>query len=209
MLPHAVLPTQSQQARESSSGVSGPMRKWSRSSYSHGERTDPACRFLPVRVEGRIDVEWLRANARQVIGEAAAREAAGEAFSIPDEVLPEARAQQEAARQESPVEVLLQGWFADKPDDVFIKSVDLLHTACFCVGEQAHGDASNRGCNATGWVLPEGRQNSVDWRCPRMDQIVRGISFRLRAPCAFPGNPECARRKRLTTWGRVASLPDV
>jgi hypothetical protein len=83
MLPHAVLPTQSQQARESSSGVSGPMRKWSRSSYSHGERTDPACRFLPVRVEGRIDVEWLRANARQVIGEAAAREAAGEAFSIP------------------------------------------------------------------------------------------------------------------------------
>lgn len=70
-------------------------------------------RFLPVRITRKIDHRWLRANIRQIIGEAASCESAGDRFLIQSEALPAARAAQESARAESDFEVTLQDWFGD------------------------------------------------------------------------------------------------
>lgn len=69
-------------------------------------------RFLPVQVPQEIDLEWLRVNVRQVIGEAARRQTAGESFDIPRDIWVEAAIRQEAARQESDMEIVLDSWFA-------------------------------------------------------------------------------------------------
>ncbi len=71
---------------------------------------------------------WLDANLEQLIGEAAALELAGETFVIPAEVKATARLAQEAARDQSPVEIYLRAWFANQPPDVYITN-DVLHTA--------------------------------------------------------------------------------
>jgi predicted P-loop ATPase len=68
-------------------------------------------RFLPVHVLGEVNTEWLRANIRQVIGECAAREAAGESFALPREIWALAGKHQEAARAMTPVEELCHDWF--------------------------------------------------------------------------------------------------
>lgn len=83
-------------------------------------------RFLPVHVAGEVDTDWLRANVEQIIGEAAAREAAGESFAIPREVWDIAGRHQEAARNMSPTEEYCYDWF-DRPTPygLYITSEDL------------------------------------------------------------------------------------
>ena len=71
-------------------------------------------RFLPVRIPSAIDLEWLRENVAQLIGEAAAAEAAGADFAIPRELWTQAAAHQESARAVSAVEELLREWL-DRP----------------------------------------------------------------------------------------------
>lgn len=61
-------------------------------------------RFLPVHLKGHADIDWLRANVQQIIGEAAVCEANGETFRIPRELWDTAAEHQEAARQMSPLE---------------------------------------------------------------------------------------------------------
>lgn len=82
-------------------------------------------RFLPVRIEKRIDIDFVRANIEQIVGEAAMLEAAGELFLIPHDVLPEARARQEDARAESDFEIHLNAWFAGKVGATYILPADL------------------------------------------------------------------------------------
>ncbi|MCW5703776.1 MAG: hypothetical protein KIT82_14490 [Bradyrhizobium sp.] len=82
-------------------------------------------RFLPVRVEQRIDVDYVRDNLDQIIGEAAALEAAGDNFLIPRKVIPEARARQEEARAEADFEIHLTSWFGGKTGAAYILPADL------------------------------------------------------------------------------------
>lgn len=82
-------------------------------------------RFLPVHVVGSIDLNWLQANVEQLIGEAAARETAGESFAIPEEVWALTTAQQEAARNLSPVEEAITEWF-DRPEPaLYVLAADI------------------------------------------------------------------------------------
>lgn len=85
-------------------------------------------RWLPVNVPGEIDLEWLRANIGQIVGEAAALHTRGESFAIPREVWNAAAKRQEAARAVSPVEELCHEWF-DRPTvagaGLWIKSTDI------------------------------------------------------------------------------------
>ena len=82
-------------------------------------------RFLPVKIEKRIDVDYVRANLDMLIGEAASLEAAGDLFLMPQEVLPDARARQESVRAQSDFEIHLHGWFADKTHPGYILPADL------------------------------------------------------------------------------------
>jgi predicted P-loop ATPase len=82
-------------------------------------------RFLPVKLLREIDLAWIDANLDQLIGEAAVLQTAGELFLIPREVIPEARAIQEDARDVSGTEVFVREWFEDRPDDTYVTSGDL------------------------------------------------------------------------------------
>lgn len=82
-------------------------------------------RFLPVHVIGEINLEWLQANVEQLIGEAAARETAGESFAIPKEVWALTTAQQEASRNLSPIEEAITEWF-DRPEEaLYVLAADI------------------------------------------------------------------------------------
>lgn len=72
-------------------------------------------RFLPVNVVGAIDLVWLQNNVEQLIGEAAARDTLNESFAIPEAVWALTAAQQEAARNLSPIEEAILEWF-DRPE---------------------------------------------------------------------------------------------
>jgi Virulence-associated protein E len=82
-------------------------------------------RFLPVRISERIDIEWVRENIEQLIGEAATLEAAGELFLIPDDVIAEAQERQEEAREEADFEIHLNAWFGNKVAASYILPTDL------------------------------------------------------------------------------------
>lgn len=82
-------------------------------------------RFLPVRIEQPIDIDWVRVNLDQLIGEAAALEAAGEDFRIPDDVAADARARQEDARTEGDFELFLQDWFGHSQAPCYVLASDL------------------------------------------------------------------------------------
>jgi predicted P-loop ATPase len=84
-------------------------------------------RFLPVHVIGEVDLEWLRTNVEQLIGEAAVRDSRGETFGIPREVWDEANHHQEAARAMTPVEELCYEWFDRPTGSYFITAGDLNH----------------------------------------------------------------------------------
>jgi Virulence-associated protein E/Bifunctional DNA primase/polymerase, N-terminal len=70
-------------------------------------------RFLPVRVNQMVDIEWLEQNIRQLVGEAAYLESKGADFRIPDDVLEAATAHQETARLETGMEIQLAEWFRE------------------------------------------------------------------------------------------------
>ena len=147
-------------------------------------------RFLPVQVQGEINLEWLRANVEQLIGEAAVRYAAGEQFAIPRSVWEEAARHQEAARTKSAVEELIYQWF-DLPAtaNVFITSGDLLH-ALKLAGQSAH---YGRFMEKLGYrsrpefVASEGKKARVWYRgnAHRIDETFA----RMRPRQTSPANP--------------------
>jgi predicted P-loop ATPase len=70
-------------------------------------------RYLPVRLERHVDVEYLRSNRDQLIAEAAVREAAGETFRIPQSLWAVAAEHQEAARDKDDAEMQIEEWFGE------------------------------------------------------------------------------------------------
>jgi hypothetical protein len=73
-------------------------------------------RFLPITVHGEIDLDWVRANIEQLVGEAAAMQSRGIDIGLPREVWELAGEHQAAATSKSSAEVLLESWFAgDRP----------------------------------------------------------------------------------------------
>jgi hypothetical protein len=70
-------------------------------------------RFMPVRCDQEINLDWLRENICHLVGETAALETQGNDFSIPREVWALAAEHAEAARSESDTETLLANWFGD------------------------------------------------------------------------------------------------
>jgi hypothetical protein len=68
-------------------------------------------RFLPIRVQGEINLEWVRAYLAQLVGEAATLQSQGALVGLPREVWAIAGEHQEAARAKSGVEILLEEWF--------------------------------------------------------------------------------------------------
>lgn len=79
-------------------------------------------RFLPLAVGSEVDLVWLSANIRQLVGEACSLEATGETFDLPREVWEAATAAQEAARALSPVEEACQEWFSGREDCYILPS---------------------------------------------------------------------------------------
>jgi predicted P-loop ATPase len=82
-------------------------------------------RFLPVRIEQAINLAWLRTNAVQMIGEAAALESAGDTFALPRDVWGDATERQEASRQIAEYELHLAEWFAPSPLAIYVTAADL------------------------------------------------------------------------------------
>jgi hypothetical protein len=104
-------------------------------------------RFFPVRIPKDVDIAWLEANIKQLIGEAAALESAGESFGIPRDVWAAASALQEGARARPDFELMLEDWFAKDQGDAFVTAADLTRLVRSSVGRvapQAVGAAMRR-----------------------------------------------------------------
>src|ERR1700722_10715278 len=69
-------------------------------------------RFLPIAVQGEIDLEFVRNHLPQLVGEAATLQSRGAEPNIPREVWGIAGEHQAAATAQSSAEVLLTDWFA-------------------------------------------------------------------------------------------------
>jgi Virulence-associated protein E len=69
-------------------------------------------RFLPITVQGEVDLEFVRSCLPRLVGEAASLLARGADINIPREVWAAAREHQAAATGLSSAEVLLTDWFA-------------------------------------------------------------------------------------------------
>jgi hypothetical protein len=68
-------------------------------------------RFLPIAVQGEIDLEFVRTHLPQLVGEAATLQARGADINLPREVWGIAGEHQAAATGQSSAEVLLTDWF--------------------------------------------------------------------------------------------------
>ena len=88
-------------------------------------------RFLPVQLNGEIDLEWMRANVEQIVAEAAVLHSRGASFAIPREVWGIAGERQEAARGTTATEDTLERWLCRDiwpgSDGYRIKSRDLIN----------------------------------------------------------------------------------
>jgi predicted P-loop ATPase len=82
-------------------------------------------RFLPIMVRGEIDLEWVRANIAQLIGEASALQARGADINLPREVWGLAALHQEAATAKSSAATLIEQWFAGS-EPAWITSANLI-----------------------------------------------------------------------------------
>lgn len=84
-------------------------------------------RFLPVRVDRHVNIDWLRENVAQLVAEAVHRHRAGESFGIPPHLWAVANQHQEAARGVSDIETMLSEWFASTPfsESAYITVADL------------------------------------------------------------------------------------
>jgi predicted P-loop ATPase len=134
-------------------------------------------RFNPVHINGEVNLDWLRANVEQIIGEAAAREAAGESFAIPKEVYAETKRHQEAARSMTPVEELCYEWFDRPPGSYYITASDITR-ALKMAGHFARysGFMDKMGWRAENLVIPtDGRKCRVWVRHPnnKLQECVR------------------------------------
>jgi hypothetical protein len=83
-------------------------------------------RFLPITVRGEIDLEFVRQNLAQLVGEAATQHSQGCDINLPREIWEIAGEHQEAARITSGVEELLRDWYATPETDVFVPSAEIV-----------------------------------------------------------------------------------
>jgi predicted P-loop ATPase len=70
-----------------------------------------ARRFLPIVVQGEINLDFVRQQLPQLIGEAATLQSRGVDINLPRELWPTAAEHQDAATSQSSAEVLLRDWF--------------------------------------------------------------------------------------------------
>ncbi len=82
-------------------------------------------RFLPIAVQGEIDLEFVRTHLPQLVGEAATLRARGADPNMPREVWAIAGEHQAAATAQSSAEVLLSDWFAGE-EPCWISSANLV-----------------------------------------------------------------------------------
>lgn len=104
-------------------------------------------RFLPVCIEKEINLDWLRDNIAQLIGEAATLESQGADFAIPRAVWGDAAERQESARSASDMEIMLADWFTETPFTGpvnYITASDLVHLSNVC-GWRNGGATAARG----------------------------------------------------------------
>lgn len=138
-------------------------------------------RFLPVHIRQRIDIDWLRTNLAQIIGEAARLEAAGDLFLIPSAVIPEARARQDESRAESDFEIYLTDWFGRDDSPAFILSSDLATLVRSAVGRSVpanqYGTAMRRLGFFQGTRRVDGKSARV-WCRGNSDQAQQYTSLR-------------------------------
>jgi hypothetical protein len=73
-------------------------------------------RWLPVRVDGEIDLDWIRDNREQLYAEAAEWHASGEDFRIPKALWSVAGQHQDAARERTGAEDVLAFSFGEERD---------------------------------------------------------------------------------------------
>lgn len=134
-------------------------------------------RFLPVHISGEVNLDWLRANVEQIIGECAAREAAGESFAIPREIYAETNRHQEAARSMTPVEELCYEWFDRPPGSYFVTASDI--TRAFKM--------------AGHFARYSGFMDKLGWRSENL--IIPGDGRKCRVWVRHPNNKlqECVR----------------
>lgn len=97
-------------------------------------------RFLPVAIDTEIDLQGLRRDVFQLVGEAAALHAQGETFDLPRSVWAEAATHQEAARSVSDVEARLCTWFAPGlyTQEAFVSTDDLAELSDLCGWRGVH-----------------------------------------------------------------------
>lgn len=88
-------------------------------------------RWLPVHVVGKIDIEWVRENIRQLYAEAARWHADGEDFRIPEALWAVAGQHQDAARKSTGAEDVLAHAFGDQ-------------TECYVLASDVQAFASER-----------------------------------------------------------------
>lgn len=134
-------------------------------------------RFLPVRVDQEIDLEWLRANIKQLIGEAARLETKGADFAIPRDVWGIAAEHQERARASGDMEISLHEWFGETP---FTGAVNYI---------TAHDMV--KLCGLAGWR--NGSHNSM------RGALMKRMGFRSEKPMM--------NGKRTTVWVRGHCTP--
>ena len=89
--------------------------------------TDPTGnrRFLPVRLKRAVDMAWVRANRDQLLGEACAREAAGETFRIRKALWQIAAEHQERAREKPAWEERLEDELCEEVGAGYVLSGDV------------------------------------------------------------------------------------
>ena len=78
-----------------------------------------------MRIASEIDLAGLRADVRQLVGEACAQHAAGRSFELPRDVWESAAAYQDAAREISQVEELCLEWFDRPQGSYYITATDV------------------------------------------------------------------------------------
>ena len=83
-------------------------------------------RFWPINVVGEIDLDWLRANIGQLIGEAAYLQSNGHETGLRRETWALAGEHQEAARIASGTEELLRDWYDVRESDVYVPTAEIV-----------------------------------------------------------------------------------
>ena len=157
-------------------------------------------RFLPVHVAQEIDLDWLRANIGQIIGEAATVEASGASFDIPREIWSDAAAHAEAARSQSNMEVLFREWFAETPQTgtAFIVASDLI---MLCQKAELRDSNTRRGAimHSLGFRHERpyigGKQSAVWFRGPSgLPKAIERESVQYTTGISSNGRPQVTVR---------------